>query len=134
MRASYTPDTRIPFMAMPDGVDALMALAAAPRGRLTRTAYNVAAFNPSAEEIRRVVLAAFPGARIDWETDLKRQGILDSWPAEVDDSAARADWGFAPRYDFAHAMDDYLLPVIRDRYARNRDARDRDAAAPRPAR
>ena len=54
------PDTRIPFMAMPDGVDALLTLAAAPRERLTRTAYNVAAFNPSAEEIRDVVLEAFP--------------------------------------------------------------------------
>ena len=50
------PDTRIPFMAMPDGVDALLTLAAAPRDALSRTAYNVGAFNPSAEEIRDVVL------------------------------------------------------------------------------
>ena len=56
------PDTRIPFMAMPDGIDALLALAAAPRERLTRTAYNVRAFNPSAEEMRAIVLDAFPGA------------------------------------------------------------------------
>ena len=54
------PDTRIPFMAMPDGVDALLTLAAAPRGGLTRTAYNVAAFNPSAQEVRDVVMTAFP--------------------------------------------------------------------------
>jgi nucleoside-diphosphate-sugar epimerase len=111
------PDTRIPFMAMPDGVDALMTLAAAPRETLTRTAYNVAAFNPSAEEVRAVVLQAFPGARIDWETDQKRQEIVDSWPADVDDSAARADWGFSPRYDFEQAFRDYLLPTIRERYA-----------------
>src|SRR6476646_6102086 len=83
------PDTRIPFMAMPDGVDALMALAAAPRERLARTAYNVAAFNPSAREICDVVTAAFPRAKIDWKTDPKRQGIVDSWPADVDDNAAR---------------------------------------------
>ena len=50
------PDTRIPFMAMPDGVQALLTLAAAPRDRLTRTAYNLAAFNPSAEEISAEVL------------------------------------------------------------------------------
>ena len=112
------PDTRIPFMAMPDGVDALMTLAAARASRLTRTAYNVAAFNPSAEEIRDVVLRGFPDARIDWDTDTKRQGIVDSWPADVDDSAARADWGFAPRYDFEHAFNDYLVPTIRQRYAR----------------
>ena len=111
------PDTRIPFMAMPDGVDALLTLAAAPRDALSRTAYNVGAFNPSAEEIRDVVLAAFPDATITWENDIKRQGIVDSWPADVDDSAARDDWGFAPRYDFHRAFSEYLIPTIRERYA-----------------
>src|SRR5688500_129757 len=93
------PDTRIPFMAMPDGVEALLTLAAAPRSALTRTAYNVGAFNPSAGEIRTAVLQAFPSAHLDWEPDQQRQSIVDSWPADVDDSAARADWGFGPRYD-----------------------------------
>ena len=111
------PDTRIPFMAMPDGVDALVTLASAPRDRLTRTEYNVAAFNPSADEIRSVVLEAFPSARIEWDVDDKRQGIVDSWPADVNDSAARSDWGFAPRYDFDRAFNEYLVPTIRQRYA-----------------
>jgi threonine 3-dehydrogenase len=111
------PDTRIPFMTMPDGVDALLTLAAAPRDRLRRTAYNVGAFNPSAEEVHDVVLRAFPDAKMTWETDRKRQGIVDSWPADVDDTAARADWGFAPAYDFGRAFTDYLIPTIRRQYA-----------------
>lgn len=111
------PDTRIPFMAMPDGVEALLRLAAAPSEQLTRTAYNLAAFNPSAQEIHDAVMRAFPHAQITWQTDVKRQGIVDSWPADVDDSAARRDWGFAPAYDFTRALDDYLLPTIRARYA-----------------
>jgi nucleoside-diphosphate-sugar epimerase len=110
------PDTTIPFMAMPDGVDALMLLAAAPRERLTRTAYNLSAFNPSAAAIREVALAAFPAASITYAVDVKRQGIVDSWPADVDDSAARADWGFAPKYDFSRAFQEYLIPTIRQRY------------------
>jgi nucleoside-diphosphate-sugar epimerase len=110
------PDTRIPFMVMPDGVGALLTLAAADRNRLSRTAYNLTAFNPSAEEIRNEVLRAFPDARITWATDLKRQGIVDSWPEDVDDSAARRDWGFAPTYDFGAAFRDYLIPTIRQRY------------------
>jgi threonine 3-dehydrogenase len=110
------PDTRIPFMTMPDGVEALLTFAAAPRARLTRTAYNVTGFNPSAEEIRDVVMQAFPGARVTWETDRKRQGIVDSWPGDVDDGAARRDWGFAPRFDFTRAFSDYLIPAIRQRY------------------
>jgi nucleoside-diphosphate-sugar epimerase len=110
------PDTRIPFMTMPDSVDALLTLATAPREALTRTAYNLSAFNPSAEDIRTVVLDAFPAAAITWSVDAKRQGILDSWPADVDDGAARHDWGFAPRYDFDRAFSEYLIPTIRRRY------------------
>ena len=112
------PDTRIPFMAMPDGVEALLKLAAAPKDSLTRTAYNLAAFNPSAAEIRTEVIRAFPEAQITWENDVKRQGIVDSWPEDVDDSAARKDWGFAPEYDFERAFRDYLIPTIRKRYAK----------------
>jgi nucleoside-diphosphate-sugar epimerase len=111
------PDTRIPFMAMPDGVEALLRLAAAPRDRLQRTAYNVGAFNPSAEQIRDVVLSAFPGAAITFAVDRKRQAIVDSWPEDVDDSAARRDWDFQPRYDFDRAFSEYLIPTIRKRYA-----------------
>ena len=112
------PDTRIPFMAMPDGVEALLRLAAAPKASLTRTAYNLSAFNPSAEEVRQEVVRAFPGANIAWQNDAKRQGIVDSWPEDVDDSAARRDWGFAPAYDFARAFRDYLIPTIGSRYGK----------------
>jgi threonine 3-dehydrogenase len=111
------PDTRIPFMAMPDGVDALLALAAVDRSRLSRTAYNLTAFSASAEEIRSEVVRAFPDAKITWATDTKRQGIVDSWPADVDDSAARCDWGFAPQYDFEKTFRDYLIPMIEQQYA-----------------
>jgi threonine 3-dehydrogenase len=112
------PDTTIPFMAMPDGVDALLALAAAPRERLTRTAYNLRAFSRSAAAIRDVVIRAFPNASIEYRVDTKRQRIVDSWPMDVDDAAARADWGFAPKYDFDRAFQEYLIPTIRERYRR----------------
>jgi nucleoside-diphosphate-sugar epimerase len=110
------PDTQIPFMAMPDGVAALLTLASAPRERLTRTAYNLASFNPSAQTIYEEVLRAFPQARITWNTDTRRQGIVDSWPADVDDSAARRDWGFSPKYNFETAFREYLIPTIQARY------------------
>jgi len=110
------PDTTIPFMAMPDASNALRTLAATPRARLTRTAYNVSAFSRSAADIREVVLGAFPGAQITYKIDQKRQGIVDSWPADVDNSAARADWGFAPEYDFERAFREYLIPSIGNYY------------------
>jgi nucleoside-diphosphate-sugar epimerase len=110
------PDAQIPFMVMPDGVEALLTLAAAPRESLTQTAYNVGAFAPTAETIRAEVLRAFPSAEISFDVDAKRQGIVDSWPADVDDSAARRDWGFAPKYDFERGFREYLIPAIRARY------------------
>ncbi|MGH9200531.1 MAG: NAD-dependent epimerase/dehydratase family protein, partial [Vicinamibacterales bacterium] len=120
-REAYTcfvrPDTRIPFMAMPDGIEALLKLAGTPRDRLKRTAYNLAAFNPSAEEIRDEVLHAFPHTIVSWRNDTKRQSIIDSWPEAVDDSAARYDWAFSPKYDFESAFRDYLIPTINERYS-----------------
>src|SRR5215471_17801347 len=110
------PDTTIPFMAMPDACDALRVLAAAKRERLSRTAYNVGAFSRSAAEIREMVLAAFPGARITYKIDEKRQGIVDSWPEDVDDSAARADWDFRPAYDCERTFREYLIPAIGHKY------------------
>ena len=71
------PDTTIPFMVMPDGVDALLTLAAAPREALTRTEYNLRAFNPSAAEIRDVVLRACPG-RGDHVQGRRRSGRRSS--------------------------------------------------------
>jgi len=110
------PDTRIPFMAMPDAVEALLGLARAERARLTQTVYNISSFNPSAEEVRALVAAGFPDASITYHPDLKRQAIVDSWPLDVDDSAARRDWGLAPTYDLERAVHEYLLPTIRARY------------------
>jgi nucleoside-diphosphate-sugar epimerase len=110
------PDTTIPFMAMPDACEALRLLAAATRERLSRTAYNVGAFSRSAAEIREMVVAAFPGARITYKIDEKRQGIVDSWPSDVDDSAARADWDFRPAYDFERTFREYLIPAIGYKY------------------
>jgi nucleoside-diphosphate-sugar epimerase len=110
------PDARIPFMAMPDAVDAFLQLAAAPHEKLTRTVYNIGAFAPSAAEVQAIVEKAFPNAEITTRIDAKRQGIIDSWPADVDDSAARTDWGLSPRFDLDRAFQEYLIPNIRKLY------------------
>jgi nucleoside-diphosphate-sugar epimerase len=104
-------------MAMPDGVKALLDLANAPKESLTRTVYNVGAFSLSAEEFRQQVLAAFPEAAISFDPHPKRQKIVDSWPADVDDKAARQDWGWSPDYGLQRSFEEYLVPNIRQRYA-----------------
>jgi threonine 3-dehydrogenase len=118
------PDARIPFMAMPDAVEAILRLMSVPREKLSRVVYNIGAFAPTADEVRRVVVEAFPGANITTAVDVKRQGIVDSWPADVDDTAARRDWGHDPRYDFRTAFAEYLIPTIRERYTRSSSTKD----------
>ena len=62
--------------------------------------------------------AAFHGDEITYKIDERRQGIVDSWPSDVDDAAARADWGFQPAYDFDRAFREYLIPTISLYYKR----------------
>jgi len=109
-------DTRIPFMAMPDAVQALLHLEAAPRENLRRQVYNVAAFNPSAADFSDIVTKAFPDARITFSVDEKRQALVDSWPSDVDTTAATRDWNWKPEYSIGRAFDEYLIPAIRQRY------------------
>ena len=110
-------DTRIPFMVMPDAIDALIALMQAPSESLTTLVYNVAAFSPTAGELAALVRRAFPTEQMTFEPDGRRQAIVDSWPEDVDDSRARRDWGFRPAYDLERAFEEYLLPNIGRRAA-----------------
>ncbi|MGD8455272.1 MAG: NAD-dependent epimerase/dehydratase family protein [Anaerolineales bacterium] len=110
------PDTRINFMAMPDAIKGLLDLSRAPVEKLSRRVYNITSFSLSAEEFRQEVLKAFPDAQIDYQVHEKRQAIVDSWPEDTDDSAAREDWGWQPQYDLERCFSEYLVPNIKKRY------------------
>jgi nucleoside-diphosphate-sugar epimerase len=110
------PDVRIPFMAMPDAVNSLLKLASTAPDSLSQRVYNVTSFSLSAKEFKKQVLIYFPGADISFVPDVKRQNIVDSWCADMDDSPARRDWGWKPEYDLVEAFEGYLVPNIRERY------------------
>jgi threonine 3-dehydrogenase len=103
-------------MAMPDAVKALIDLEAASLESLTRQVYNVTSFSLTAQQFQNHVLDAFPQASVTFESDNKREAIVDSWPADLDDDAARADWGWSPEYGVERAFHEYLIPTIRERY------------------
>lgn len=111
-------DARIPFMAMPDGVDALLKLQNAPASALTRRVYNIGAFAPSAGEILAITKRTFTKADVTFRPDVKRQGIVDGWPEDVNDDAARKEWGWKAAFDLERAFADYLVPAIKRRYAK----------------
>ncbi|MBC8203408.1 MAG: NAD-dependent epimerase/dehydratase family protein [Planctomycetes bacterium] len=109
-------DSRIPFMTMPEAIDATLKLAAAPRNSLTQIVYNIASFSPSAGEVAELVKQHFPKANISFEPDERRQAIVDSWPEALDCSVAGNDWGFAPTYTLEKAFEEYLVPRITKQY------------------
>lgn len=109
-------DSKIPFMAMPDAVDALLMLEAAPLSALTQLVYNITSFSPTAGEIGQMVLSAYSNSQISYVSDPSRQAIVDSWPEDVDDTPARNDWGFNPKYNFDRSFSEYLLPAVKQRY------------------
>ena len=103
------PETRLDMMYMPDAIRAVIALMEAPADRLVhRNAFNITAMNftPArlAEEIRKHI----PAFTIDYEVDPGRQAIADSWPASIDDSAARREWGWSPAHDLESMTRDML--------------------------
>lgn len=111
------PDVRIPFMVMPDAVRSLIELSQAPLENLTRRVYNVTSFSYSAEDFQEFTESGFPDAQITYQPDLSRQNIVDSWPADMDDQAARSDWGWKPEFNAKDACHKYLLKNIKNHYA-----------------
>ena len=111
-------DTKISFMAMPDAIKSLLMLVDVPRENLHHQVYNIAAFALTAGEFRIRALKGFPGAQIRFEPNLRRQGIVDSWPEDVNDGLARAEWNWKPDYDTDAFFDDYFLPEIKKRYGK----------------
>jgi nucleoside-diphosphate-sugar epimerase len=109
-------DVRIPFMVMPDAVKSILMLTKAPRTTLKHSVYNVSSFSLSAAEFREWVLKFFPDAQITFQPDVKRQAIVDTWPADLDDSAARRNWKWQPDYDAQRSFSEYLVPNIRNMY------------------
>ena len=83
---------------------------------MSRLVYNVRSFSLSATEIRDLVLDAFPKAEIRFAVDEQRQAIIDTWPADLDDTAGRRDWGWQPEFDVERSFHEYLIPNIKKMY------------------
>ena len=120
-RGHYTSfvdsNTALPLMYMDDAIRATMQLMAADASRISvRTSYNVSALSFTAGELAAEVAKRVDGFTCDFEPDF-RQAIADSWPDSMDDSVAREDWGWEPRYDLP-ALVDTMLEGVREKLGR----------------
>lgn len=109
-------DTRLPMMYMPDCLRCTLELMEADPDRLKHHAnFNVTAMSFSAGELATEIRRHVPSFECRYEPDF-RQAIADSWPASIDDSAARSEWGWEPEYDLKSMTVD-MLDVLNQRLA-----------------
>ncbi|MGL6267998.1 MAG: NAD-dependent epimerase/dehydratase family protein [Chitinophagaceae bacterium] len=92
-------DTYLPMMYMPDAIRATLELMEAPVAKIkVRTSYNLSSMSFSPEEIAAEIKKHIPDFEMSYKSDY-RQTIADSWPQSIDDSVARADWGWKHEFD-----------------------------------
>ncbi len=102
-------DTALPMMYMSDAIEATLKLMDAPATALSvRTSYNLGGISFTPAELANSIRTYIPDFEISYEPDF-RQEIADSWPESVDDSKAREDWGWEPRYDLDRTAREMLL-------------------------
>jgi nucleoside-diphosphate-sugar epimerase len=107
-------ETRLDMMYMPDAVRAMIELMEADQIRLRhRNAYNVTAMSITPAELADEIRRHIPAFAMDFHIDPVRQAIADSWPRSLDDSAAREDWGWLPKFDLASMTSDMLTSLGR---------------------
>jgi nucleoside-diphosphate-sugar epimerase len=103
------PTTRLDMMYMPDAIRAMIELMEADSGPLRyRNAYNLTAMSFTPEELAAEIRRHIPDFDLGYHVDRVRQSIADSWPRSLDDSAAKEDWGWAPRFDLATMTADMI--------------------------
>lgn len=101
--------TKMDMMYMPDALKAVHDLLEADADKLIhRNAFNITAMSFDPEEIAAAIRKKMPEFELSYEVDPVRQAIADSWPNSIDDSAARAEWGWSPKYDLDSMTEDML--------------------------
>ena len=105
-------DTQLDMMYMPDAVAAAIELMEADSASLThRNAFNVTAMSFTPGQLAAEIQKQLPEFTIAYRVDPVRQSIADSWPRHMDDSAARAEWGWRPRFDLTAMVKDMLEQI-----------------------
>lgn len=105
-------DSKLPMMYMEDAIRATIKIMQADAEAIKiRSSYNLAGISFTPAEIAAEIAKHIPNFTISYNPDF-RQKIADSWPASIDDSRARTDWGWNHHYDLA-SMTQVMLENLR---------------------
>jgi len=108
--------TQLPFIVMPDAIRSIEMLMDSSKDDLKNDIYNIGSFNPSVEELYLETKKYFNDFILSFFINDERQKIVNSWPNSIDDSKAKEDWRWAPKYNFNNAFKNYLIPYITSYY------------------
>ena len=101
-------ETKMPMMYMDDAIAATIKIMQAPAEQVKiRSSYNLAAMSFTPTELAAEIKKHIPEFNISYTPDF-RQKIADSWPASIDDSLARKDWGWSHKFDIESMTEDML--------------------------
>jgi len=107
-----TPETKVPVMYITEAATATVQLAQAPLENIKMVNYLVdgAKPTPTAGDIADAVRAKIPSAKIDFVPDPTKP-LLHGRSQTIDDSCARAEWGWRPTHDLSRMIDDFLAAL-----------------------
>lgn len=101
--------TFMDMMYMPDALDAIVHLLEADPSRLIhRNAFNITAMSFDPDMLMGAIKKELPEFEMDYDVDPVKQKIAESWPNSLDDSAAREEWGWSPKYDLDQMVKDMI--------------------------
>jgi len=101
--------TELPMLYMDDAIRGTIALMDAPADALSiRSSYNLAGVSFTPAKLAHEISNFLPGFTITYTPGDPRQAIADTWPNSIDDTAARQDWGWDPRFSLTDITEDMI--------------------------
>ena len=94
------PESCIPFMVMPDAINAIIQLMQTDKTKLTKIVYHIQSFAPMVKDIHEKIISIFPRFKLEYDIDVKRQNLIDSWPSVLNQNSAVTDWNWNPKYNY----------------------------------
>jgi len=107
-----SPDLQLPYMVMPDAVNALLSLSTAPRASIVGQSFNVTSFSLGPAKTLQILQKSYPNFKVSYQVEQWREEIIKGWPESLDDSLAQERWGWEPEYNLDKAFAQYLIPNI----------------------
>ena len=105
--------SRLPFIVMPDAIGAITKIMECKKEKLNQNVYNITSFSPTVLNLYELIKAEFPNFKLDYNIDNMRQRIVNSWPNNIDDSNARDQWDWSPKYNLKSAFKKYITPALK---------------------